>query len=96
MLQKLCDNCKKEMSIDSVNLYDEGTFYLNIGIEKGTELTFNGDLCEDCEKTLVEKIKEILKDYNIKEDEIIEDESEQEEENFCEMKLIEDKQNDET
>ena len=94
MLQKLCDNCKKEMSLDSVNLYDECTFYLNIVIEKGTEITFNGDLCEDCEKELVYKIKDLIEQYGIKEEkqEINEEEleTEKEEESF-EIKLIESK-----
>ena len=53
MLKKLCDNCKKEIPLDT---YDEGNFTITIGKQDDTEIELNGDLCEDCEKEVIEGI----------------------------------------
>lgn len=95
MLQKICDCCKKQMILSEY--YDEGTFNLIINTESGKELSFNGDLCEECEKDIIEGIKSVLHSYCINEseqekmEEPEEPEELEEEENF-EMKLIENKE----
>ena len=90
MLQKLCDNCKKEMELN-INYYDESTFNLLINTEDGKEINFSGDLCEECENIIIEKIKDVLKTFSINE-QIIEKEEEEIILEEDEMKLIEDKQ----
>lgn len=62
MLIKLCNNCKAEMDIDS-----EG---FRIEINGSTEvIECYADLCEKCEKDLIEAIETTLKSYGVKEEE---------------------------
>ena len=62
MLKKLCDNCKTEMDIDSDGLRVE------INTSKNENLELFADLCEKCEKDLVEAILTTLKSYGVKEE----------------------------
>ena len=68
MLKKLCDNCKTEMDIDSDGLRVE------INTSKNENLELFADLCEKCEKDLVEAILTTLKSYGVKEEETEEQE----------------------
>ena len=64
MLQKLCDNCKKEIPVDS---YDNGNFRIEINKSDDEVIEFSGDLCEECENKIIEEIKNIFKNYNLAE-----------------------------
>ena len=77
MLKKLCDNCKTEMDIDSDGLRVE------INTSKNENLELFADLCEKCEKDLVEAILTTLNSYGVK-NEIEQAEEEEEEEELNE------------
>ena len=65
MLKKLCDNCKSEMDIDSEGFRIE----INASTSKDEVIEYYADLCEKCEKDLVEIIKVALHSYGIESDE---------------------------
>ena len=71
MLKKICDNCKTEMDID-----DE-SFRIEINRLYGEDIELYADLCEKCEKDLIEAIQTTLNSYGVTELEI---ENEQESE----------------
>lgn len=64
MLKKLCDNCKSEMDIDNEGFRIE----INGSTSKNEVIEYYADLCEKCEKDLIEAIKTTLKSYGIKEE----------------------------
>lgn len=84
MLQKICDNCKTSMVMNEY--YDENTFGLIINTESGKELSFSGDLCEECEKKIIQEITALLHSYNINEDKVEEITEEEEEIKLIEVK----------
>ena len=63
MLKKLCDNCKSEMDIDNNN------FRIETITSKDEITEYYADLCEKCEKDLIEAIETTLKSYGVKEEE---------------------------
>ena len=62
MLKKICDNCKSEMNID-----DE-SFRIEINRLYDDDIELYADLCEKCEKDLIEAILTTLKSYGVKEE----------------------------
>ena len=64
MLKKLCDNCKSEMDIDNEGFRIE----INGSISENEVIEYSADLCEKCEKDLIEAIETTLKSYGVKEE----------------------------
>lgn len=64
MLKKLCDNCKSEMDIDNEGFRIE----INGSTSKDEVIEYYADLCEKCEKDLIEAIETTLKSYGVKEE----------------------------
>lgn len=62
MLKKLCDNCKSEMDIDNEGFRIE----INGSTSKDEVIEYYADLCEKCEKDLIEAIETTLKSYGVK------------------------------
>ena len=62
MLKKLCDNCKAEMDIDNEGFRIE----INASTSKDEITEYYADLCEKCEKDLIEAIETTLKSYGVK------------------------------
>ena len=63
MLKKLCDNCKSEMDIN------DNLFRIEIDTPKDGVIEYFADLCEKCEKDLIEAIEATLKSYGVKKEE---------------------------